>query len=173
MTPDAKDQPPHAHPPGERCNARCDTGHTGETWHKPFSYTTKAGKTIKVEGHWERKPGAGAKPKAPRPTSVILVPTDDLHGARSSEAYERRAQTFLVSAGDMLLHGEKERVIERFLRTTSGTKIETRRGEGWVEFGILNERTPAEVVNGDIVAAARELAAEIIQSPNLNKSRCD
>jgi hypothetical protein len=41
-------------------------GHEGEIWHKPFSYKTKAGVTIKVAGHWERRPASGSRPKQPQ-----------------------------------------------------------------------------------------------------------
>ena len=39
--------------------------HVGEIWHKPFSYTFK-GHEVKVGGHWERKAGAGPRPKQPK-----------------------------------------------------------------------------------------------------------
>jgi hypothetical protein len=45
-------------------NAASDPqGHEGEIWHKPFSYTFK-GRTVKVAGHWERKPGSSPRPKS-------------------------------------------------------------------------------------------------------------
>ncbi len=67
-------------------------GHEGQIWHKPFSYKTKAGVTIEVQGHWERKPSAGRRPKsnkAPRPKAAKKAkegPRDEPAPASEAEA---------------------------------------------------------------------------------------
>ncbi len=69
-------------------------GHEGEIWHKPFSYKTKAGATIKVEGHWGRKPGAGPRPtshKAPKPKAAKKAKEEPHDGAASTAEAEADA----------------------------------------------------------------------------------
>lgn len=67
-------------------------GHEGEIWHKPFSYRTKAGVTIKVEGHCERKPGSEPKAKVAKP-SKSEVP--------KAKGKSHRARKVKEAAGDV------------------------------------------------------------------------
>ncbi len=71
-------------------NAPDPKGHEGEIWHKPFSYKTKAGVTVRVEGHWERNPRAGLQPKSDKAPRVRAAkkPKEEPHdgGASGAEA---------------------------------------------------------------------------------------
>jgi hypothetical protein len=68
-------------------NAAPDSkGHEGEIWHKPFEYKTKAGKLVKVAGHWERKPGSGPKPEAAQPAKAKARRVKGKKQGRSVEA---------------------------------------------------------------------------------------
>ncbi len=69
-------------------------GHEGEIWHRPFSYKTKAGVTVKVEGHWERKPGAAPQhksEKAPRAKATKKAKEEPHDGAASKTEAEADA----------------------------------------------------------------------------------
>lgn len=65
--------------------------HEGEIWHKPFSYTYK-GHEVKVPGHWERKAGAGPRPKEAKPAKPRKGKKETVLQRRQRTATEAKAK---------------------------------------------------------------------------------
>jgi hypothetical protein len=119
-----------------------------------------------VKGHWERKPGAGTKPKEPRPPRQKL-PKVKRH-KRRDYAHESRSATYLMGAANMLSLGEPDVSVEQFLKQSSGLNVSVRRGKDWVEFGFPADSKPTEQpVVAPVKVAPRKKATPI--TPKLAK----